>query len=123
MFRLKASRRRQLGFRPSRHFVRRLSSWLVLSTTLTLAAAKLGHASPLDWGGGESGNGGKNVLPSTGLGGTGLWNTSSTLWWDGVSLSDVAWNNGLNATDTAVFGGSAGTVSASAISAGGLTFN
>ena len=66
---------------------------------------------------------GNNATTGAGLGGTGSWDNLSTVnWWDGVSASDVTWNNsGIN---TAVFEGTGGTVTLNApITAGGLVFN
>ncbi|PWL18378.1 autotransporter outer membrane beta-barrel domain-containing protein [Falsochrobactrum shanghaiense] len=60
-----------------------------------------------------------------GYGGAGTWNLTSSLWSpnaDGVSGPYTAWNDA--ALDTAIFGGTAGTVTlGSPISVGGLTFN
>jgi fibronectin-binding autotransporter adhesin len=60
-----------------------------------------------------------------GLGGSGPWNTSTQLWGqaaDGVSGPYVPWSNGNN--DTAVFAGTAGTVTlGNNIVAGGISFN
>ena len=54
-------------------------------------------------------------------GGTGTWNTT-LLNWDAGASPHVAWNNSNN--DTAVFAGTAGTVTlGTGITAGGLTFN
>ncbi|MGV3661362.1 MAG: beta strand repeat-containing protein [Prosthecobacter sp.] len=63
-----------------------------------------------------------NVLTGANLGGTGTWDTLTTSnWWDGLSASDVPWNNAN--LDTAVFWGSAGTVTlGAAITAGALQF-
>ena len=61
---------------------------------------------------------GNDASTGAGLGGTGVWDSSS-LWWD--LTSDVAWPNAL---DTAVFFGTAGTVSlGGTITAGGLQFD
>jgi fibronectin-binding autotransporter adhesin len=61
---------------------------------------------------------------ATGLGGSGTWNTSTSVWTqavDGVSGPYVPWTNG---QDNAIFGGTAGTVQLGApISAHNLTFN
>jgi autotransporter-associated beta strand protein len=58
------------------------------------------------------------VLPVSG--GTGPWNTTSALWFNGVTFQ--AWNNA--PLDNAIFGASAGTVTLAApISAHSLTFN
>lgn len=55
-----------------------------------------------------------------GTGGTGTWNTTSTLWNDAGTMR--AWDNSLG--DLAVFGGTAGTVTlGEAISVVGMTFN
>jgi autotransporter-associated beta strand protein len=56
----------------------------------------------------------------TGSGGNGAWDTSSLNWFNGTA--DVAWNNANG--DSAVFAGSAGTVTlGTGITAGGLTFD
>lgn len=60
-----------------------------------------------------------NLITGAGLGGTGTWDTGTANWWDLTNL--VAWPN-LN-TDTAVFGGTAGTVTlSSGITANALSF-
>ncbi|WP_210494987.1 autotransporter outer membrane beta-barrel domain-containing protein [Microvirga antarctica] len=57
---------------------------------------------------------------TTGVGGTGSWNTTSPLWFNGTTSQP--WNNAT--FDNAVFAGSAGTVTlATPISAHNLTFN
>lgn len=60
-----------------------------------------------------------------GSGGTGTWNLTSPFWSpsaDGVSGPYSVWNN--SALDSAIFGGTAGTVTlGGAMTAGGLTFN
>ncbi len=57
-----------------------------------------------------------------GLGGSGVWDTTTPLWWDGTAAIDQAWSNTNN--DTAVFTGTAGTVSlGTGITVGGLQFN
>ena len=56
------------------------------------------------------------------LGGTGTWDTSNTNWWDGAT--DGAWATNTITGDTAVFAGTAGTVTLGVnINALGLTFN
>ncbi|MBW8780616.1 MAG: autotransporter-associated beta strand repeat-containing protein [Verrucomicrobia bacterium] len=45
---------------------------------------------------------------SSTLGGTGTWDTSSAFWWDGASA--IVWTDTTGTADTAVFGGTAGTV-------------
>ncbi|MGV3664411.1 MAG: autotransporter-associated beta strand repeat-containing protein, partial [Prosthecobacter sp.] len=66
---------------------------------------------------------GNNATTGAGLGGAGIWDTSTLQWWNpAIPGVDVAWNN--LSLDTAVFAGTAGTVTlGEAISAGGLTFN
>ncbi|MEZ0259268.1 MAG: autotransporter-associated beta strand repeat-containing protein, partial [Chthoniobacter sp.] len=105
----------------SKHFIRRLSSWIVLSTALTLGVAKLAYAGPVYWDGDADPS--NNALPpTTGLGGTGTWDTTNLRWWDGASASDQAWVNANS--DTAVFAGAAGTVTlGTPITVGNLTFN
>ena len=57
---------------------------------------------------------------TSGTGGTGIWNTTATLWRNGVTL--IAWNNSL--LDSAIFGGTAGTVTLGVpVTAQNLTFN
>ena len=63
---------------------------------------------------------GDNSLTGAGLGGTGTWDTTSSKWWN--LTSDNTWNNANN--DTAVFWGTAGTVTlGTGITVGGLTFD
>jgi autotransporter-associated beta strand protein len=103
-------------------FIRRLSSWLVLSTTLTLGAYRFARASSIYWDGGDGDAANNNALLGNGLGGTGTWDSTSLSWWNGTAGSNQTWNNGND--DGAVFAGTAGTVTlGSAITAGSLTFN
>jgi autotransporter-associated beta strand protein len=51
---------------------------------------------------------GDNAILGTNLGGAGTWDTSSLLWFNSLTGTDVAWPN--LATDTAVFTGTAGVV-------------
>ena len=68
-----------------------------------------------------------STLSGTNLGGTGNWNSSTSAtpllnWWPGTGTTDQAWVNANN--NTAVFWGTAGTVSLTdAITVGGLQFN
>ena len=58
----------------------------------------------------------------TAVGGGGTWNTSNTSWWN--TSTDLAWSDSTNANDTALFSGTAGTVTLGTnINAGGLTFS
>src|SRR5579871_1529443 len=109
----KISRRKEQWERKRAHFVKRLSTWLVLSTALTLAAPRAAKATTnIFWD--PTGTGG------TSGGGNGTWDNSSPFWWNGTS--DAAWP-GLN-SDVAVFGGTAGNVNVNAaVIANGLTFN
>ena len=56
---------------------------------------------------------------SASAGGNGTWDIT-TLNWDAGAVPHVAWNNANN--DTAVFGGTAGTVTNQGVTVGGLTF-
>ncbi len=63
-----------------------------------------------------------NLVNGTNLGGTGTWDTTAANWWDGVSAADAAWPNVL--ADTAIFSGTAGTVSLGVpINVGTVLFN
>lgn len=90
-----------------------------------LAAAALGlaaapaSAATLYWDGGTANIAGNGDGASAG--GNGTWNTTLTNW-DAGTGAHVAWNNA--GSDTAVFAGTAGTVTlGTGITAGGLTFN
>lgn len=77
------------------------------------------HAANRFWDGGTA-NIGTNGDGASG-GTAGNWNTTLTNWDQGSALAHVAWVNANN--DTAVFGGTAGTVTITApVTAGGLTF-
>lgn len=95
-----------------RHLLR-FASPAIFVTFLSTA-----HAQNRWWDGGSSDIAGNGNGASAG--GAGTWNTTLTNWDAGASAM-VAWNNAnLN---TAVFGGTAGTVTINApVSAGGLTF-
>jgi len=111
--------KKRKGPRFSRQFIKRLSSWLVLSTALTIAVRS---ASTLFWDTDGSATG--NSTTGAGLGGTGTWdNTATSDWWLPPNANLQAWNNG--GGDTAVFAGVPGTVTVAAggVSAAGLTFN
>jgi fibronectin-binding autotransporter adhesin len=64
---------------------------------------------------------------TSGTGGTGAWNTSSSLWRGGSATGTLGvWANPASPPDAAFFGGTAGTVTiadATVISANGLTFD
>jgi fibronectin-binding autotransporter adhesin len=64
-----------------------------------------------------------NDISGTNLGGTGTWNTSLLNWWDPLNPTPLlAWPN--LTTDTAIFGGTAGTVTLGApVTVNNLTFN
>ena len=89
-----------------------LARWLSLACMacallVAIASTAQVHAATLTWG-------------TSGTGGTGNWDTTSSLWWNGTS--NVAWVNANN--DVASFGGTAGTVTlTTGITANGLTLN
>src|SRR4051812_12226532 len=91
--------------------------WMVLSAAVGMVIspafdAMRARAATLYWDadGTASGNG-INTINSAGtgvgLGGTGLWDTTSSLWWDGTN-PDMVWAN--TTGDTAIFAGNAGLV-------------
>lgn len=99
------------------------SRWGKLATGFLLAAcallAGLAQAENRYWDGDATATG-NSSLTGVGLGGAGNWNTSALTWWSGAS--NHAWTNANN--DTAVFWGTAGTVTNTAgITVGGLMFN
>mgnify|MGYP000213685503 CR=1 FL=1 len=102
----------------SRQFIKRLSSWLALTTVLTVGTA---HAASLYWD--TDGSTVGNNVDGTGLGGTsGFWNTGAANWWDLSSL--VVWPD--TSADEAIFSGpfTAGTPSAKAVTIStGVTAN
>src|SRR5438094_775612 len=102
---LKSQKTRKNGCK-SAHFIRRLSSWLVLSTALTLGVSKIVGASTAYWDADGSASG--DTVTGTNTGGTGTWDTTTSTWWNGVSATDQAWNN--SNFDFATFSGTAGTV-------------
>ncbi|MEI9894785.1 MAG: hypothetical protein WDN28_13080 [Chthoniobacter sp.] len=109
--------KKRKGPRFSPQFIKRLSSWLVLSTVLTIAVRS---ASNLYWDGANQADT-NNANTGGGLGGDGTWDASSENWWDGSSAGDSAWSNGA----TAVFTGTPGTVDLqdTTLNATGLQFN
>ena len=57
-------------------------------------------------------------------GGSGIWDDANGNWTTDGGANNVAWDNTLNANDTAVFRGTAGTVTlGTGVTAGGLIFN
>ncbi len=113
---MKPRTRSEKRVQPSIHFVKRLSSWLVLSTILTVAAPSVSQAADVYWD--SDLNAGNNALSGAGLGGSGIWDNALANWWDGLL------NNAWVAGDTAIFTGTPGVVSLGApITAGGLTFD
>ncbi|MEZ0254828.1 MAG: beta strand repeat-containing protein, partial [Chthoniobacter sp.] len=110
--------KKRKGPRFSPQFIKRLSSWLVLSTALTLAVRS---ATNLYWDG-DGTNTPANNTDGTNLGGSGTWDTATSNWWDGVAATDTTWQGG---AAVANFVGPAGTVTVTpgGITAAGLTFN
>lgn len=92
----------------------------VLLACLSLWSTRVTGAT-IYWDGANTGDV-NNVLTGANLGGDGTWdNLTTSNWWDGLSASDVPWNN--SSMDTAVFWGSAGTVTlGEPITAGALQF-
>jgi autotransporter-associated beta strand protein len=66
-----------------------------MAAVVALIAVAPVRAASLSWG-------------TNGAGGAGTWNTTATNWWNGVS--NVAWTDTTGTADSAVFGGTAGTV-------------
>jgi autotransporter-associated beta strand protein len=67
----------------------------------------------------QDGNATGNNVNGVGLGGTGVWDTTTPSWWNGTN--DVLWPNSFG--DSAVFSGTAGTVTLDgSINAGSLLF-
>jgi autotransporter-associated beta strand protein len=95
----------------------KLTKFLALSLGIPLAGfspinSPLAHAASLTWDADATFNNGT-------FGGTGTWDTSTANWANGTV--DAAWTNSLN--DTAVFAGTAGTVTVGgSLNAGGLQF-
>ncbi len=89
-------------------------------------ALPVAQAASLYWDSDGTGTG-NDAITGTGLGGAGNWNNSLSgtplsNWWPGAGTTDQSWVNAGN--DTAVFSGTAGTVSLTASNtAGGLLFN
>jgi autotransporter-associated beta strand protein len=92
---------------------RKIFAGSLLSFGIALGAFSHAHAASLSWD--QTGGGA--------LGGDGTWDTTATNWWNGAS--DVAWATNTTAGDTAIFAGTAGTVTLGAtnINALGLTFS
>ena len=83
----------------------------ILSVGFALGALPVASAASLSWD--QAGSGA--------LGGTGTWDTSATNWWNGTA--DTNWATNTVTGDTAVFAGTAGTVTlGAAINALGLQF-
>ena len=97
----------------------RLSLPLASALVALLAASTANSQTTLYWDG----------ATPTGVpgGGTGTWDTSTVNWDTSLTGNDVAWDNTntvQNPADTAVFGGTAGTVTlGTGITVGGLTFS
>jgi autotransporter-associated beta strand protein len=91
---------------------RRLTGGFVASFAGLALIASPASAASLSWD--QAGSGA--------LGGTGTWDTTTTNWWNGST--DVAWATNTISGDSAVFAGTAGTVTLGTnINGVGLTFN
>ena len=89
----------------------RLLLFVVAAIALSFAGGAGANAASLQWDANGS---------TPGTGGSGTWNTSTALWFNGISFQ--AWSNA--ALDDAVFGGTAGTVTlGTSITAHSLGFN
>ncbi len=89
----------------------RLLLLVVAAIALSFAGGAGANAASLQWDANGS---------TPGTGGSGTWNTSTALWFNGISFQ--AWSNA--ALDDAVFGGTAGTVTlGTSITAHSLGFN
>jgi hypothetical protein len=99
-----------LGSKRTSRFIRRDFHFpiaAVLLACLSLWCSRV-NAATIYWDGANTGDT-NNVSTGINLGGVGTWdNLTTSNWWDGLSGADQPWNN-LN-MDTAVFWGSAGTV-------------
>jgi autotransporter-associated beta strand protein len=94
----------------------------ILPVCFTLAASSI-HAADVTW---DITPGTVGAGDSAITGGGGTWNTSNGNWTTDGGANNVAWSNGSN--DTAVFGGTAGTVTIDTlddlgVTVGGLTFS
>jgi autotransporter-associated beta strand protein len=112
-----------LGSKRTSRFIRRDFHFpiaAVLLACLSLWCSRV-NAATIYWDGANTGDT-NNVSTGINLGGVGTWdNLTTSNWWDGLSGADQPWNN-LN-MDTAVFWGSAGTVTLGVpITAGALQF-
>ena len=86
-------RQRKRRARLSPYFIKRLSSWLVLSTAFTAGVATLTRAATLYW----------DATPASGVGatdGSGAWSAGAATFYNPLTGLDVAAGSG----DTAVFG-------------------
>ena len=86
-------RQRKWRARLSPYFIKRLSSWLVLSTAFTAGVATLTRAATLYW----------DATPASGVGatdGSGTWSAADATFYNPLTGLDVAAGSG----DTAVFG-------------------
>lgn len=119
----KNSRQKRRKRAASPQFIRRLSSWLVLSAGLFVGAETAYSVLNLQWD--PDTNAGNNIPGSdAGTGGAGTWGNTLSQFWLPFTTPDQAWSNTTNANDTVTFAGTAGTVTlANPISAGALVFN
>ncbi|HEY1052418.1 MAG TPA: autotransporter-associated beta strand repeat-containing protein, partial [Prosthecobacter sp.] len=87
----------------------------VMTTSLTTSTTM--SAATLYWD--ADGVAAGNAVDGSGLGGTGIWNTTALNWWD--LTTDTAWPN--TTADTAIFAGQPGEVTLDGtLQAGGLVF-
>jgi fibronectin-binding autotransporter adhesin len=93
--------------------------YAAIGATLVLGMPASNYgAGPYYWDG-DGNVSGDNATTGAGLGGNGIWNTSSPLWWDGTNPL-TAWTN----PSSAIFSGAGGAVLlGTAINIDALTFN
>jgi len=109
---------RETSMASTRQFMGILCVVAALAATLAIQAGPA-SAATLYWDGGTTGilTNGDGISQGT----AGTWNTTTLNWDQGADLAHVAWVNAGN--DTAVFGGTGGTVALTTVTVGGLTFD
>ena len=93
---------------------------LVLATAIMALGMGVVSANAASFYWDADGTGASGNPPTSGVGGSGTWDTTSSDWWTGTAYS--TWNTN---TNTADFSGTAGsvTIASGGVTAGGLAFN